>query len=147
MTSHRPAGEIETIVESVDFILDTALGTDQGQSFAGLISSQIWPQNTFYWNLSDPLVGLLGSIHETMSEATGSRRNSFFPVFNSFSFLEHEHMNEHRDDSSDQQTRDVYSAGEANNGDVCGLLCFLRQQVLKLTKQIHLLLLRGALHI
>ena len=117
MTSHRPAGEIETIVESVDFISDTATETEQGQSLAGLISSHIWPQNTLYSNLSDPLVGLLGSIHETMSEATGSRRNIFFPVFNSFSFLEHEHMNENRDDSNDQQPREVYSAGEANNGD------------------------------
>ncbi|KAG2563476.1 monosaccharide-sensing protein 2-like [Panicum virgatum] len=114
---HDISGEIETIVESVDFISDTATETEQGQSLAGLISSHIWPQNTLYSNLSDPLVGLLGSIHETMSEATGSRRNIFFPVFNSFSFLEHEHMNENRDDSNDQQPREVYSAGEANNGD------------------------------
>ncbi|CAD6253122.1 unnamed protein product [Miscanthus lutarioriparius] len=30
---------------------------------------------------------------------------------------EHEHMNEHRDGNSDQQTRVAYSAGEVNNGD------------------------------
>ncbi|CAN6373122.1 unnamed protein product [Urochloa humidicola] len=111
---HDISGEIGTIVEGVDFISDTATGTGQGQSLSGLTSSQIWPQNTFYWHLSDPLVDLLGSIHETMSETiTGSRRNSFFPVFNSFSFPEHEH----RDDNSEQQTREIYSAGEANNGD------------------------------
>ncbi|RCV39128.1 hypothetical protein SEVIR_8G206900v4 [Setaria viridis] len=114
---HDISGEISTIVEGVDFISDTAIGTAQAQSFSRISSSQIWPNNTFYWHLSDPLVDLLGSIHETMSEATGSRRNSFFPVFNSFSFPEHEHMNEHRDDNSDQQTRGVYYAGEANNGD------------------------------
>ncbi|KAF8685254.1 hypothetical protein HU200_044075 [Digitaria exilis] len=114
---HNISGEIITIVEGVDIISDTAIGASQGQSFSGTSSSQIWPHNTFYWHLSDPLVDLLGSIHENMSEAGGSRRNSFFPVFNSFSFPEHEHMNEHRDENSDQQTREVYSAGEANNGD------------------------------
>lgn len=117
MTSHRPAGEISTMVEGVDIISDTGIGTAQAQSFSRFSSSQIWPNNTFYWHLSDPLVDLLGSIHETMSEATGSRRNSFFPVSNSFSFPEYEHMNDYRDDNSDQQTRRVYYAGEANNGD------------------------------
>ncbi|KAK3120556.1 hypothetical protein QOZ80_9AG0689870 [Eleusine coracana subsp. coracana] len=64
----------------------------------------------------DPLVDLLGSIHESMSEA-GSRRNSFFPVLNSFSFAEHEQVNEHQDEDSEQQTRNVTSVGEVNNGD------------------------------
>ncbi|OEL26555.1 Monosaccharide-sensing protein 2 [Dichanthelium oligosanthes] len=117
MTSHRPAGEIATIVEGVDIRTETGINTVTSRSFFAASSSQIWPHNTFYWHLSDPLVDLLGSIHEDMSEAAGSRQNSFFPVFNSFSFPEHEHMHEHRDDHSDQQTREVYSGGEANNGD------------------------------
>jgi len=116
MTSHRPAGEIAVIVEGVDIISDSAVGTARAQSFSGTSGSHTWPRSTFYWLLSDPLVDLLGSIHENMSEG-GSRRNSFFPVFNSFSFPEHEHMNEHRDGNSDQQTREAYSAGEVNNGD------------------------------
>jgi hypothetical protein len=116
MTSHRPAGEIAVIVEGVDIISDSAVGTARAQSFSGTSASHTWPRSTFYWQLSDPLVDLLGSIHGNMSEG-GSRRNSFFPVFNSFSFPEHEHMNEHRDGNSDQQTREAYSAGEVNNGD------------------------------
>lgn len=110
------SGEIAIIVDGLDIISDSTYGTARGQSFSGTSASQIWPRNTFYWHLSDPLVDLLGSIHENMSE-TGSRRNSFFPVFNSFSFPEHEHMNEHRGGNSDQQTREAYSTGEVNNGD------------------------------
>ncbi|XP_066338450.1 monosaccharide-sensing protein 2-like isoform X1 [Miscanthus floridulus] len=110
------SGEIAVIVEGVDIISDSAVGTARAQSFSGTSASHTWPRSTFYWQLSDPLVDLLGSIHENMSEG-GSRRNSFFPVFNSFSFPEHEHMNEHRDGNSDQQTREAYSAGEVNNGD------------------------------
>ncbi|AQK48957.1 Monosaccharide-sensing protein 2 [Zea mays] len=116
MTSHRPAGEIAAIVEGVDIISDSTVGAARAQSFSGTSASHTWPRSTFYWQLSDPLVDLLGSVHENMSEG-GSRRNSFFPVFNSFSFPEHEHMNEHRDGNSDQQTRETYYAGEANNGD------------------------------
>ncbi|XP_066340268.1 monosaccharide-sensing protein 2-like [Miscanthus floridulus] len=113
---HDVSGEIAVIVEGVDIISDSAVGTARAQSFSGTSASHTWPRSTFYWQLSDPLVDLLGSIHENMSEG-GSRRNSFFPVFNSFSFPEHEHMNEHRDGNSDQQTREAYSAGEVNNGD------------------------------
>lgn len=116
MTSHRPAGEIAIIVEGVDIISDSAVSAARAQSFSGTSTSHIWPHSTFYWQLSDPLVDLLGSIHENMPES-GSRRNSFFPVFNSFSFPEHEPMNERRDGNSDQQTREAYSAGEVNNGD------------------------------
>lgn len=113
---HDVSGEIALIVDGMDIISETAIGIAQGQSFPGTSASQILPHSTFYWHLSDPLVDLLGSIHENMSEA-GSRRNSFFPVLNSFSFGEHEQMNEHRDDVSDQQTREAYSVGEVNNGD------------------------------
>lgn len=102
-------------MEGIDIISDTTVGA-QGQSFSGTSTSQILPHSTFYWHLSDPLVDLLGSIHESMSEA-GSRRNSFFPVLNSFSFVEHEQVNEHRDEDSEQQTRDANSVGEVNNGD------------------------------
>ncbi|KAL6654235.1 hypothetical protein ACP70R_007700 [Stipagrostis hirtigluma subsp. patula] len=121
MTSHRPAGELALIVDGLNIMSEAAgqghaIGIAQGQSFSGTSASQILPHSTFYWHLSDPLVDLLGSIHENMSEA-GSRRNGFFPVFNSFSFAEHEQMNEHRDDDSDQQTREAYPAGEVNNGD------------------------------
>nr|AAN40021.1 putative sugar transporter protein [Zea mays] len=113
---HDVSGEIAAIVEGVDIISDSTVGAARAQSFSGTSASHTWPRSTFYWQLSDPLVDLLGSVHENMSEG-GSRRNSFFPVFNSFSFPEHEHMNEHRDGNSDQQTRETYYAGEANNGD------------------------------
>jgi hypothetical protein len=115
MTLHRPAGELARIVEGIDIISDTAIGA-RGQSFSGTSANQILPHSTFYWRLSDPLVNLLGSIHDSISEA-GSRRNSFLPVLNSFSFPEHEQVNEQRDEDSEQQTRDSYSVGEVNNGD------------------------------
>jgi hypothetical protein len=115
MTLHRPAGELARIVEGMNIISDTAIGA-RGQSFSGTSAGQILPHSTFYWHLSDPLVNLLGSIHDSMSEA-GSRRNSFFPDLNSFSFPEHEQVNEQRDEDSEQQTRDSYSVGEVNNGD------------------------------
>ncbi|KAJ1276426.1 hypothetical protein BS78_05G213600 [Paspalum vaginatum] len=113
---HDVSGEIAIIVDGVDIISDSTYGSARGQSFSGTSASQIWPRNTFYWHLSDPLVDLLESIHENMSEAD-SRQNSFFPVFNSFSFPEHEHMNERRGGNSDQQTREAYSTGEVNSGD------------------------------
>src|SRR5438132_78992 len=116
MTSYRPAGEIALIVDGMNIISDGTIGTAQGQSFSGTSASQILPHSTFYWHLSDPLVDLLRSIHESMSEP-GSRRNSFFPALNSFSFAEHEQMNEHRDDDNDQQAREASSVGEVNNGD------------------------------
>lgn len=117
------SGEIALIADGMNIIPDTAIGGHaigiaRGQSFLGTSASQIsHPSTTFYWHLSDPLVDLLGSIHENMSE-TGSARNSFFPAFNSFTFVEHEQMNEHRGvDDSVQQTREAYSAEEGNNGD------------------------------
>ncbi|KAL6908226.1 hypothetical protein ACP4OV_002396 [Aristida adscensionis] len=118
---HDVSGEISLIVDGMNIIPEAsvrrhAIGIAQGQSFSGTSASQILPHSTFYWHLSDPLVDLLGSIHENMSEG-GSRRNNFFPVFNSFSFAEHEQINENRDDDSDQQTREAYSAGEVSNGD------------------------------
>ncbi|KAL5204447.1 hypothetical protein ABZP36_009318 [Zizania latifolia] len=104
-----------------------AIGVARSQSFLGTSTSQMSRHSTFYWHLSDPLVDLLGSIHENMSE-TGSARNSFFPVFNSFNFVEQEQMNEHRgDDDNPQQSREAYYAEDGNNGD--GLQASLLSQV------------------
>ncbi|KAG8090521.1 hypothetical protein GUJ93_ZPchr0011g26939 [Zizania palustris] len=126
------SGEIALIVDGMNIIMDTAngghaIGVARSQSFLGTSTSQMSRHSTFYWHLSDPLVDLLGSIHENMSE-TGSARNSFFPVLNSFNFVEQEQMNEHREnDDNPQQSRDPYYAEDGNNGD--GLQASLLSQV------------------
>jgi hypothetical protein len=114
VTSHKPAGEISLIVDGMNIIPGS---NSQGQSFLRASTSQLSRYSSLYWHLSDPLVDLLGSIHENMSETRGVR-NNFFPAFNSFNFVEHERMDEYReDDNSAQQNREAYPADEGNNGD------------------------------
>ena len=101
-------------------------GNAQSQSFIQTSTSQLSRYSSLYWHLSDPLVDLLGSIHENMSE-TGGVRNNFFPAFSSFNYVEHERMDENREeDSSTQQNREAYPADEGNTGD--GLQAFLLSQ-------------------
>ncbi|KAL5204846.1 hypothetical protein ABZP36_009717 [Zizania latifolia] len=125
-------GEIALIVDGMNIITDTAIGghaigVARSQSFHGASTSQMSRHSTFYWHLSDPLVDLLGSVHENLSE-TGSARNSFFPVFNSFTFAEQGPMNEQRGNYDNlQQSREAYSAEDGNNGD--GLQASLLSQV------------------
>ncbi|KAF0894897.1 hypothetical protein E2562_004899 [Oryza meyeriana var. granulata] len=114
------SGEMALIADGMNMITDTtvgghAIGAVRSQSFLGTSTSQMSRHNTFYWHLSDPLVDLLGSIHESMSEL-GAARNSYFPIFNSFNFVEQEWMSEQRGNDSLPQTREAYSA-EGNNGD------------------------------
>ncbi|XP_006663052.1 monosaccharide-sensing protein 2-like [Oryza brachyantha] len=115
------SGEIALIADGMNMIMDTtvgghAIGAVRSQSFLGTSTSQMSRHSTFYWHLSDPLVDLLGSIHESMSEQ-GAARNSYFPVFNSFNIVEEERLNEQTGDDSLQQTREAYSAEEGNNGE------------------------------
>ncbi|EEE52485.1 hypothetical protein OsJ_34668 [Oryza sativa Japonica Group] len=119
--SDRSAGEIALIADGMNMITETAVGGHavgavRSQSFLGTSTNQMSRHSTFYWHLSDPLVDLLGSIHESMSEL-GAGRNSYFPVFNSFNIVEQEQTSEQRGNDSLQQSREAYSAEEGNNGD------------------------------
>uniref|UniRef100_A0A0E0F7S0 Major facilitator superfamily (MFS) profile domain-containing protein n=1 Tax=Oryza meridionalis TaxID=40149 RepID=A0A0E0F7S0_9ORYZ len=119
--SDRSAGEIALIADGMNMITETAVGGHavgavRSQSFLGTSTNQMSRHSTFYWHLSDPLVDLLGSIHESMSEL-GAGRNSYLPVFNSFNIVEQERTSEQRGNDSLQQSREAYSAEEGNNGD------------------------------
>lgn len=116
------SGEIALIADGMNIIPGMGIGGHaisiaQGQSFIRTSTSQLSRYSSLYWHLSDPLVDLLGSIHENMSEI-GSVRNNFFPAFSSFNFVEHERVDEHReDDDGAQQIREAYPADEDNNED------------------------------
>lgn len=115
------SGEIALIADGMNIIPGMDIGRNaisnaQGQSFLRTSTSQLSRYSSLYWHLSDPLVDLLGSIHESMSE-TGVR-NNFVPVFSCFNFMEHERMNGHvGEDVSAQQIREARPADEGNNGD------------------------------
>ncbi|KAK1648224.1 hypothetical protein QYE76_066029 [Lolium multiflorum] len=115
------SGEISLIVDGINIIPGMGIGGNassnaQGQSFVRTSTSQFSRYSSLYWHLSDPLVDLLGSIHENMSE-TGGVRNNFFPAFHSFNFVELERMDEYREeDDSVQQNREAYPGDEGNNG-------------------------------
>lgn len=116
------SGEISLIVDGINIIPGMGIGGNassnaQGQSFVRTSTSQLSRYSSLYWHLSDPLVDLLGSIHENMSD-TGGVRNNFFPAFHSFNFVERERMDEYREeDDSVQQNREAYPGDEGNNGD------------------------------
>ncbi|CAM0873993.1 unnamed protein product [Alopecurus aequalis] len=116
------SGEISLIVDGMNIIPGMGIGGNdisdaQGQSFIRTSTSQLSRYSSLYWHLSDPLVDLLGSIHENMSE-TGGVRNNFFPAFSSFNVVERERMDGYREeDNSAQQNREAYPADEGNNGD------------------------------
>uniref|UniRef100_A0A8I6XNX7 Uncharacterized protein n=1 Tax=Hordeum vulgare subsp. vulgare TaxID=112509 RepID=A0A8I6XNX7_HORVV len=94
-----------------------AISNAQGQSFLCTSTSQLSHYSSFYWHLSDPLVDLLGSIHENMSE-TGGAQNNFVLAASSFNFTEHERVNGHvGEDVSVQQIREAHPVDEGNNGD------------------------------
>ncbi|XBH84632.1 hypothetical protein VPH35_072756 [Triticum aestivum] len=125
------SGEIALIADGMNIIpgMDIgrhAISNAQGQSFLPTSTGQLSRYSSWYWHLSDPLVDLLGSIHENMSEAVGVR-NNFFPAFSSFNFMEDERVNGHvGEDVSAQQIREARPTNEGNNGD--GLQAYLLSQ-------------------